>query len=326
MYLIKNSSTDPAFNLALEEFFLLNSDREFFCFWRNRPTVVIGRNQDASAEVDLDFIKEHRISLVRRNTGGGAVFHDLGNVNYSYIAPCDKNDFFNFEKFSRPVISALASLGVNASLNGRNDITVDGLKVSGNAQYMHKQRILHHGTLLFSSDFSYMQGALRVDPRKLKAKGVSSVKSRVANISDYCKDRLTTDEFIRRLENHILSFFDDISVYEPSQSDISEINCIAEKKYRSDEWTFIKTGNYEFRNSAAMPFGILNIGFDVEKGRIVSLSITGDFFGIRDISEFCEKFINVPHDKDSITNVLNETDVSEYISGCQASDILPLFF
>lgn len=326
MYLIKNNSTDPAFNLALEEYFVTHKSDEFFCFWRNRPTVVIGRHQDASTEVDFDFLKAHGISLVRRNTGGGAVFHDLGNVNFSYITPCEKRDFFNFEKFSRPVLSALASMDVLAEANGRNDLTIDGQKISGNAQYMHHGRILHHGTLLFESDFSYMQGALRVDPRKLKTKGVSSVRSRVTNIKPHCTDDLSVEEFISRLESHILGFFEDISVYAPSAFELAEIEKLAESKYRNDAWTLKDFGNYNFKGSLALPFGIVNASFEVQDGIITAFSISGDFFGVCDITELCGKLTHINHERESVIEALSGVSISDYISGCSLDDFMSLIF
>lgn len=326
MKLIKNNCTDPAFNIALEEYFLSDSEDEYFCFWRNAPSVIIGRNQDALAEINMDFIKRHNIRLVRRSTGGGAVFHDLGNVNFSYITPCEKRDFFNFERFSAPVISALNDLGLSVEATGRNDLTIDGLKISGNAQHLHHGRILHHGTLLYNSDFSYMQGALNADPRKLMGKGISSVRSRVTNISGHLKKPMTVEDFIAHLESSIMSYFDNIVEYQLTPQDISAINAIADHKYRNDDWTLIHMGKYSFKNSEVFPYGIVYLGFDVKDGKISHISISGDFFCTRDIHELCSRFIGVSHTPDSISNMLDGLDIASYISGANNDDIIRLFF
>ena len=326
MYLIKNDCTDPAFNIALEEYFLTRFSDEFFCFWRNKPAVIIGRNQDALAEINMPYLKAHDISLVRRSTGGGAVFHDLGNINFSYITQCEKTDFFKFERFASPVISALKAIDLNVEATGRNDLTIDGCKISGNAQRLHHGRILHHGTLLFDSDFSYMQGALNADPRKLKGKGISSVRSRVTNISSHLTVPMTTEDFVEHLNSHILSYFDDICIYHLSQYDISEINKLADEKYRNDSWNLWHMGKYSYSNSAVFPFGIVYIGFDVADGRIADIKISGDFFGTEDIGELCSKIKGIMHTSDALADVLSSVDIGSYISGAEATDIIDLFF
>ncbi|MBO7275648.1 MAG: lipoate--protein ligase [Clostridia bacterium] len=326
MYLIKNNSIEPAFNIALEEYFLSSFEDEFFCFWRNRPSVIIGRNQDALAEINMAYIKSHNIDLVRRPSGGGAVFHDLGNVNFSYITPCEKSDCFDFERFASPVISALGSLGIEVKANGRKDLTLNGLKISGNAQRMHRGRLLQHGTLLFCSDFGYMQGALNADPRKLQGKGISSIKSRVTNICDHLPQAMSTEDFIAHLETHIMSYFDNIREYKLDKSDIDAINSIADSKYRTDEWTLSHMGKYTFQNSQVFPYGIVSLGLDVADGKIRDISITGDFFGTGDIADLCDIFKNTAHTPDAINQIISHIDIDSYISGANTDDIIGLFF
>lgn len=325
-YLIINKNTDPAFNLALEEYFLTKQTGEFFCFWRNSPAVIIGRNQDALAEVDLSFLKANNIKLVRRRSGGGAVFHDLGNVNYTYIANSEGEDFCDFAHFSKPVISALSSLGVKAEVNGRNDLTVDGKKVSGNAQYVSHKRILHHGTLLFNSDFSYMEGALHADPRKLKGKGVASVRSRVTNISQYCAEGLDVISFIKHMEDHILGYFGDIEKYELTREDIASINNIKDLRYGKEEWNLLHMGKYSYVNSIITPSGIVNIGFNVKDGIISNLSITGDFFGKMDVADLSNLIIGTAHSPTSLQEKMQGICISDYILSCTKEDFISLFF
>ena len=185
--------TDPYFNLASEQYLLDTENDEVFMLWRNEKAVIIGRNQNAYAEINKPFVDEHGIKVVRRLTGGGAVFHDLGNVNFTYIVPRSDCPTLDFERFSRPVINALRGLGVEAELSGRNDITVDGRKISGNAQCVYNNKVMHHGTLLFSADMSQMAGALNVDEEKIKSKGIKSVRARVCNLSEYLPDMDVTE-------------------------------------------------------------------------------------------------------------------------------------
>jgi len=192
MIRIVNDHTDPRINLAVEEYALnyLDPREEYVILWQNEPTVVVGRNQNTVAEVNAPFIKERGIHVVRRLSGGGAVYHDFGNLNFTFIVDAQKEMVSNFEYFTRPVIQALASLGVEAEFSGRNDITIDGKKFSGNAQYWSKNRLLHHGTILFNSQLDVVQEALNVSADKLQSKGVKSVRSRVTNIYPYLKTPL----------------------------------------------------------------------------------------------------------------------------------------
>lgn len=192
MISIRNESKDPHFNLALEEYVFYNFDpnEEYVILWQNEPSVIIGRNQNTIEEINAKFIKEHNINVVRRMSGGGAVYHDLGNLNYTFIINSDKDVISNFKKFTEPIVSALAKLGVKAEFSGRNDITIDGKKFSGNAQHYANNRLLHHGTILFNSDLAVVQEALNVKIDKLKSKGVKSVRSRVTNVYPYLKEKL----------------------------------------------------------------------------------------------------------------------------------------
>ena len=200
MRIYRNDSTDPYFNLASEEYLMKNCPDDVFMLWRNSPAVVIGRSQNAYAEINRAFTDEHQIKVVRRLTGGGAVFHDLGNVNFTYIVRDDGSDI-DFAPYTAPVIAALRELGLDAELSGRNDIVCGGVKISGNAQCRSFGKLLSHGTLLFRADLGKMTGALNVNPAKIRSKGIASVRSRVANIAQLCGTSLTTEEFKAFLED-----------------------------------------------------------------------------------------------------------------------------
>jgi lipoate-protein ligase A len=194
MLLIYNDKTNPYFNLAMEEYLLKNFNEDLFILWRNESSVIVGKNQNTLSEINLEYIKENNIPVVRRQSGGGAVFHDLGNINFTFIAN-DNNSFSDFKRFTQPIIDLLKTLDINAEFSGRNDLLIDGKKFSGNAQYNYKNKVMHHGTLLFSSQIGDLSNALKVKPIKFEGKGIKSVKSRVTNISEHLKYDIDILEF-----------------------------------------------------------------------------------------------------------------------------------
>jgi lipoate---protein ligase len=201
MLLVKNHHTNPYFNLAAEEYLLKQRDEDFFMLWQNAPCIVIGKNQNAHAQIHHDYVKENDITVVRRLSGGGAVFHDLGNINFTFITKKNHNEAIDFSPFTLPIIHALKDLNVNAEFSGRNDILIDGKKFSGNAQYYYKERLLHHGTLLFSGNLTDLAKALKPKPQKIEDKAVQSTISRVTNIKSHLSTPMTVQEFLQYLEN-----------------------------------------------------------------------------------------------------------------------------
>jgi len=186
MLCIENNHTDPYFNLAVEEYLLRNFGEDCFMLWRNKASIIVGKHQNALAEINYDYVKENNIDVIRRLSGGGTVFHDLGNLNFTFIQNVNKNEnIVDFKRYIEPIVKVLQQQGVNAKHEGRNDIMIGGRKVSGNAEHVFKKRVLHHGTLLFSSEISNLSKALKVNPLLYQDKGVKSVKSRVANINQF---------------------------------------------------------------------------------------------------------------------------------------------
>ena len=190
MLLINNTSTNAYFNLAMEEYFLKNTTEDVFMLWRNESAIIVGKNQNTLSEINYEYVKENNIKVVRRQSGGGAVFHDLGNINFTFIS-CNDNSFSDFKRFTMPIIECLEDLNIHAEFSGRNDLLIDNQKFSGNAQYNYKNKVMHHGTLLFSSQINDLSSALKVKPSKFEGKGVKSVKSRVTNISNHLKKSMT---------------------------------------------------------------------------------------------------------------------------------------
>ncbi|MHC1694731.1 MAG: lipoate--protein ligase [Eubacteriales bacterium] len=324
MIYIYNSSSDPFFNLAFEQYLLDNCSDEVFLLWRNSSCVVIGKNQNAYAEVNRDFVREHDIKVVRRLTGGGAVFHDMGNVNYTFIVPQDKALVMNFEYFTRPVIAALDEMGLKSELSGRNDILACGCKISGNAQCVYNGKVMHHGTLLFDADMSRLAGALNVDERKIKAKGIQSVRSRVANIRSLLGDNITMDDFIESLRAHITSLFG-TKQYVPDNAFLDGVTALRNSKYATDEWNWGRGVPYSFKNSQYYPFGLVEACFDVRDGKIQNMKFNGDFFGEYDIAGLEQTLNGVSHERAAILLILDSVELSKYIAGADSDKISDLF-
>ena len=314
MKYVRLRSTDPYLNLAVEEYLFRYSDEDIFMLWQNRPSVIIGKNQNAYTEVELEYTKKAGISVVRRITGGGAVYHDGGNVNYSFITSREKAESLDFAYFAAPVIEALGSLGLNAALSGRNDLICDGKKISGNAQFSDGRRILHHGTLLFDANLGELSKALKSDIDKLKMRAIKSHKSRVANIRELLGSEMTVDEFISQLESYISSSMEcDLSM----PTDDSRLTALYERNC-SDEWIFShKTylRQYSFRAKKRFDFGTVAIELSLNGDRIEKAAISGDFFENSPVSELEGLMIGK-----NLTEIF-DLDPSPYIHGMAKDDL-----
>lgn len=325
MLLIKNPVHSPAFNLALEEYMLTKMDQEIVSLWRNDNAVIIGYNQNAIEEMDLDYIREHQITVIRRLTGGGAVFHDLGNVNFTFITTQTQGDFNNYEKFTAPIQDYLRTLGLDARLSGRNDLVVEDMKISGNAQTVRAGRFLHHGTLLFTLNMSNLVGALRPREIKIQSKGIQSVRSRVTNISSHLAEPMDVDQFLQGLEDYLVAHMPDVTARELTAEETAAVQKLVEEKYGTWQWNFGHSPKYDFQRSAKYDFGLVDVGLTVEEGSIRSLSLYGDFFGMGDKSELEQALLGVLHQRDAVLERLSALDVSYYIHGMtpqQLTDLL----
>ena len=311
-----NGRTDPAYNLALEEVMAGQADAPFVMLWRNRPSVIIGRNQNACREFDSAYAREHGIVAVRRMTGGGAVYHDLGNLNYSIFAfETDANRrYVDFAPFAAPVLSALRTLGVDAEFSGRNDILVGGRKVSGSAKSVHAGRILFHGTLLFDVDFDVMAAVLTPPQAKIEAKGVASVRARVANLSEFLPG-MDREAFRQALERGLLNQFELIEPFPVPDNWVREAERIADERYRSWEWTFGESPDFTFERTRRFACGIVTVCLDVHSGVIRRAAFRGDFFGSAPVEELADLLTGCPHRVDAIRDALAGTDPARHIAG-----------
>ena len=313
-------TTDPYLNLAIEEYLLKYSDEEYFLLWQNEPTVVIGKNQNAFAEINIEYTKNHGIHIARRITGGGAVYHDLGNINYSYISN-QKGSEINFEKFSRPIIKALFEMGVDAKLSGRNDIMIGEKKISGNAQTHFENRVLHHGTLLYDSDLDVLSSALLVDKKKIETKAIKSTKSRVTNIKSFLPEGTTVFDLIYIIKNHVLSN------YNAAETNVETNEIISDLAFRnaSEDWIFPDRdylSRLSFNYKERYGFGTVSIFLEMKKDMITDVKIEGDFFGTYDITEL-ENTIR-GSSFSNLDSLLSEITISNYIFGMTNSQFLSL--
>lgn len=322
--------TDPQINLAIEEYVLQNFGEKdtYLLFYVNEPSIIIGRNQNSIEEINTDYVDEHNIKVVRRLSGGGAVYHDEGNLNFSFITKDDGESFHNFEKFTKPVVEALNHIGVPAELIGRNDLLADGRKISGNAQFSTKGRMFSHGTLMLDSEIEHVVAALNVSKEKIKSKGIKSIRSRVANISEFLEEKISMDEFKSLILRYIFDVdnIEDIPSYELTEEDWKNIEEISKKRYQNWDWNFGKSPAFNLKESHKFDSGLLDVRLDVKKGIIENCKIYGDFFGLGDVKELENKLIGVRHERKSIQKALTEIDVSYYLGKITKDEFIQLIY
>jgi lipoate-protein ligase A len=326
MLCIKHHSTDPYFNIATDEFIFKHLQEDCFMLWRNDNAIIVGKHQNTQAEINADYVKEKGIKVVRRLSGGGAVYHDLGNLNFSFTRTGDSYEMVDFERYTKPIIDVLKSLGVAAKFEGRNDLTIEGKKFSGNAEHVVKNKILHHGTLLFSSQMTDVSGALKINPLKYKDRSVKSVPKRVTNISDHLKQKISLEEFTDKVMDHITSTFKDARMYEFTEEDLQKIQQIRDEKYSTWEWNFGKSPDYNFKQGARTPGGTLEMHMNVSQGIIKDVRITGDFFHIKDIEPVERALENTKHDEKAIREVLQQFNLNEYFNNISEDDLVAVMF
>ncbi|MFP3917266.1 lipoate--protein ligase [Lysinibacillus telephonicus] len=330
MYFIDNKGiTDPRINLAIEEYILRNMDIEkddYLLFYINQPSIIIGKNQNTIEEINTDYVEENNIIVVRRLSGGGAVYHDLNNLNFSFLTKDDGNSFHNYKKFTQPVVNALANLGVNAELSGRNDILAEGRKVSGNAQYATKGRMFSHGTLMFKTDIDAVANALKVKKDKIESKGIKSVRSRVGNISDFIKEPMTVEQFRMEILKSIFGGEENIQYYELTEEDWEKINQISKERYQTWEWNYGKSPRFNIQKTHRFPSGNIDIRLEVNKGIIEEATIFGDFFGVGDVKEIEKLLVGTKYDRGNIAAALEAIDIPHYFGGVTKEEFLQLIY
>jgi lipoate-protein ligase A len=315
MLIVKRNNTNPYFNLAAEEYFLKEFDEDIFMLWRNAPAIIVGKHQNTLSEINVEYVKQNNISVVRRLTGGGAVFHDLGNLNFTFIQTDKEHKFNDFRKYTEPILEVLQKLGIDARFEGRNDLTIEGKKFSGNAEMVWKNRVLHHGTLLFSATMADLGQALKVNTAKFNDKAVKSVRSRVTNICEHLTEPIDVVQFSQLIQDQIVNMYPDSCFYELSATDHQRIEALVQTKYSTWDWNFGNSPSYNFQkvirteNSGTMEFCL-----DVKNGIILQARIYGDYFSHRDQQEIEAALAYQPHEEEAIRQALSGFEISDYFS------------
>ena len=316
---------DTAFNIALEEYCFkqLKDEDEIFLLWINEPSIIVGKYQNTIEEINTEYTREKGIHVIRRISGGGAVYHDLNNLNYTIISNRDKGqEGFNFKEFSKPIIETLAELGVKAEFTGRNDLEIDGQKFCGNAQAYIKDRVMHHGCLLFNVDFSALGNALKVSKDKIESKGVKSVRSRVTNILPHLKTPITVEEFGDKIMEYMKKQYPDMKEYVFSKEELDYIAKRAEIK-RSWEWNYGESPEFNITRGKRFKNGKIQIFATVESSRIKNIKFYGDFFGKNeDLSEIENLLKNVKYTVEDVKKKLESIDIGEYFSKFTVDEIV----
>lgn len=316
MIFIDNQSRDGAYNHALEEYLIKNLKRELFMIWQNDNTVLLGRNQNPYKEVNWDYMKETQAKLVRRPSGGGCIYTDKNIVQYTIIT---KKEEDSLRKFTEPVVNYLNEKGVKAEFTGRNDIIVDGRKISGNAQYKDRELMIHHGSIIYQ-DSSIDIGKL-LTPAKLKLakKSLTSVKSRITSLKSMMNMDIAM--FIEELKNYIKNYYHIDENYVLSADELEKVEEIRKNKYACDEWTYGRYGKFDKVHSFMNDACVMDIYLKEKNNLIEDIRIDGDYFGEKAKEDLENIFVGVKLEKDDLLGALSGIDMSEYIEGITKDEL-----
>lgn len=327
MLYVKNDFNNAYFNIALEEYLFnksLNAGETYIILYINNPAIIIGKHQNTIEEINSQYVNENKISVVRRMSGGGAVYHDEGNLNFTYIINTGKENVNNFRKFTFPIIKALDKMGIKAELSGRNDLIIDGKKFSGNAQYYRKNRLLHHGTILFNSKIETLTKALNVKQEKIQSKGIKSIRSRVTNIIDYLPEKKDIQEFKELLIEHLFEEQGSIKEYKLTQRDIENVDQLVKKKYNTWEWNWGESPVFNIQRSYRFPIGLVDVRLNVVEGFIIKCRIFGDFFASEDVEDIEKKLQGVKYRRKEVIQVLDGITIKQYFGNISKEEFIRL--
>jgi lipoate-protein ligase A len=328
LFIDNRGITDPRINLALEEYVLRNvkRDESFLLFYINEPSIIIGRNQNTLEEINHEYVRDRGIHVVRRISGGGAVYHDFGNLNFSVITNYALEKFNKYDEFTRPVVDVLRSLGVPAELSGRNDMVADGRKISGNAQFTSGGRMFSHGTVLFDSKLDEVVAALNVKMGKIESKGLKSVRSRVVNISEFLQTPITIEEFRGLILERIFGSRTELPQLELGEADWAAVHELSARKYMTWEWNYGESPQFNVQKTHRFPAGEIDLRIDVQEGRISALRVYGDFIGSADVAGLETILRGVRYEPEDLAAALRDVEVGEYFGAVEKEEFLGLLY
>ncbi len=326
MLYIKRTSTDPYFNIAAEEYVLKEFKEDCFMLWQNDPCIVVGKHQNTLAEINYAYVREKGIPVVRRISGGGTVFHDPGNLNFTFIQNATDQNLVNFKKYTEPILAVLKSMGLNASFEGHNNLMIEGKKFSGNAEHVYKNRTLHHGTLLFSSTLPELSRALRIEPGKFQDKAVKSVPQSVTNLQQHLHEELSIEEFRDRIGNYVLGRYPEAKHYEFSSQDISNINKLVNTRYSKWEWNYGYSPKYSMKKSIKTSRGQIDFNLEIKNGLIQNVKIGGDLTITPELSAFEQSMKGLPHEEKKLKNKLSTLNLKTAFGDVKSGELLKGLF
>ncbi|MGE0078658.1 MAG: lipoate--protein ligase [Bacteroidales bacterium] len=324
--ILHQKNHDPFFNIATEEYLLKHKQDDFFVIYRNAPSVIVGKHQNTNAEINHQFVRANQIPVVRRLSGGGTVYHDLGNVNFTFIMNGVEGQLVDFRKYTEPIIEILGGFGVEAYLGEKNDIRVDGKKISGNAEHIYKNRVLHHGTLLFQSDLDKLNEVISVDLSKYHDKAVKSVRSTVANIADFLSNPIDINFFEEFVVGYMLSSFEDSVAVELTDSDTLTINDLVKSKYSTWDWTYGYSPTYEVDSYVDCKFGKLQIVVNVSKGFIDDLRIGDGSIAHPAITKLRSLLLGKRHERSIVDLALADKEIGDFFKNHLSLKLVPDYF
>ncbi|MGL4768938.1 MAG: lipoate--protein ligase [Mycoplasmoidaceae bacterium] len=326
IWLFISDKTNPFYNLALEEFLLTkifeNYHVPIIFLWRNQNTIVIGQNQIAEIEIDLETAAKDGVNLVKRLSGGGTVFHDLGNFCFSFIVK-NENQAGNYQIFLEPIIDFFKNYGLDAKIHGKNDLTINDIKISGNAQYLYKNSLLHHGTLLYDVNLQSIKKYLKLNPIKLNTKVQRSQVTQVANIIDFLENKIDKENMFKNLVDF---FKKQKNIIKFNLSEKTEGIQILKSKFENYDWTFFHPAGLKKHNSARFDGGTISLWLKLNDNIIEKIIFEGDFLSIKKHDELQEKFVNQELKLTSIEKLLDEIIISDYFGKISKKELLALFF
>ena len=334
MYFVDNGNNyDASLNIALETYLVENRlvDEPILLFYINDPSIIVGRYQNTIEEVNQAYVEEKGIRVVRRMSGGGAVYHDRGNFSFCFIKD-DDGSFRDFASFTQPVIESLHKMGAKgAELKGRNDLLIDDKKFSGNAMFAKNGRMTAHGTILFDADLDEVTKALKPRKEKFESKGIKSVRSRVTNIKPYVSpeyQKLTTEEFrdLLLLEIFGVESRDQVKEFKLTEADWAKVRKIQAERFGNWDWNYGQSPAFAIQMSQKFPFGFVDFRFNVEQGVIKEVKVYGDFFGLGDISDVEDALVGVRFEREAVNQVFENLDFNKYFGRVTAEEILTLIF